>query len=529
MAGGKETPRQRLIGLMYLVLLAMLAIQVSDAIMEKFFFLEQSLVTAKSQSEILSSKSYAIVKKEADERGTDAAKDKLRKADAIRKATADVQAYIETMKTDLVKLTGGLEEEGGFYKGAKEESQVEEIYVGPSKNGKAYELKKKLDEYVKTLNGITGSNYDMIAKDGKEDPIFKKNVNQNIKDFAELNFAQTPMVAAMAVLSQKQSVISTYESEALGALAGDSKDVIKFDDIVAMYRAQSSVVAAGMDYEAEIFVSGVNKKLVPEVLYGGSKLAVVDGVAKVKFKASGGAYDKEGFAKKSWAATVNVPVNGTMRKLDVKAEYLVAKPTIDVKAGSVSALYENCGNDLNIQVPSLGANYKPSFSVQGANQQSGSGRGSVIIIPGTGSKKVTIGVSSGGTFIDKVEFGVRPVPLPTFVPTGASGPINPRVGIKTTNSYFTIKVEPEQGFAQFLPKEATYNIEEAQVAIVTGKTARATTNINSNTVRLSNFNIRNGERIVVEIKKLTRTNFRGEKVNVPLSPIMATIQVPVAD
>ena len=50
MAGGKETPRQKLIGLMYLVFLAMLALQVSSAIMQKFIFLDNSLGEAASGS-----------------------------------------------------------------------------------------------------------------------------------------------------------------------------------------------------------------------------------------------------------------------------------------------------------------------------------------------------------------------------------------------------------------------------------------------------------------------------------------------
>jgi len=51
MAGGKESPRQKLIGLMYLVLLALLALQVSSAIMEKFRFLDDSLQYANSEAE----------------------------------------------------------------------------------------------------------------------------------------------------------------------------------------------------------------------------------------------------------------------------------------------------------------------------------------------------------------------------------------------------------------------------------------------------------------------------------------------
>ena len=65
----------------------------------------------------------------------------------------------------------------------------------------------------------------------------------------------------------------------------------------------------------------------------------------------------------------------------VKGEYIVAKPVIDVKSASVSALYYNFGNDLNIQVPALGANYKPSFKASGADFINGKDKGAIIVIP----------------------------------------------------------------------------------------------------------------------------------------------------
>ena len=50
MAGGKETPRQKLIGMMYLVLTALLALQVSSAIILKFKFLDDSLMGVNSKT-----------------------------------------------------------------------------------------------------------------------------------------------------------------------------------------------------------------------------------------------------------------------------------------------------------------------------------------------------------------------------------------------------------------------------------------------------------------------------------------------
>jgi len=146
MAGGKETPRQRLIGLMYLVLLALLAIQVSDSIMEKFFFLEQSLNNAKKDAVSRNQNQLSSIQKKAGARGTDDAKKQAATAAEVRKETEAMLSYIETIKTDLVTKTGGVDEgHGGLYTGAKEEGLVEETMIGASNNGKGYELKAKLE------------------------------------------------------------------------------------------------------------------------------------------------------------------------------------------------------------------------------------------------------------------------------------------------------------------------------------------------------------------------------------------------
>jgi hypothetical protein len=73
MAGGKETPRQKLIGLMYLVLLALLALQVSSAIMEKFKFLDDSLQHANENSDNGNVKAEKSIEKAVTDNGSKAA------------------------------------------------------------------------------------------------------------------------------------------------------------------------------------------------------------------------------------------------------------------------------------------------------------------------------------------------------------------------------------------------------------------------------------------------------------------------
>jgi gliding motility-associated protein GldM len=137
---------------MYLVLLALLALQVSDTIMEKFFFLEQSLEDAKKETEKRNGGALKSIQQKAGERNTASAKAQAATASQVRTETQAILKYINDLKEEIIAATEGRDEEhGGLYKGAK--NPITEMMLGPgeSKSGKGYALKAKLDAYVKSL------------------------------------------------------------------------------------------------------------------------------------------------------------------------------------------------------------------------------------------------------------------------------------------------------------------------------------------------------------------------------------------
>ena len=149
MAGGKETQRQKMIGLMYLVLLALLALQVSSAIIQKFQFLNQSLENANKNTIERNENTLVGIKTSVEKRGSgqnDIAV--LTKAEQVRKETASIMSYLEGLKEQMIKDTGGEEAETGNYVGAKEETKIEIMMVGGKKNGYAYAMKEKLNGYT---------------------------------------------------------------------------------------------------------------------------------------------------------------------------------------------------------------------------------------------------------------------------------------------------------------------------------------------------------------------------------------------
>jgi gliding motility-associated protein GldM len=343
------------------------------------------------------------------------------------------------------------------------------------------------------------------------------------------------MIAALAVLSDKQSKITAYEADVLARLAGQvgAKD-FKFDVIEAQYSAMSSTVAAGTDYEAKMFVTARSSAIVPTMKFKGSPIKVENGVGIVKFKASANQYDAEGNSKQNWEGQVIMPkpAGEGDTTFVVKGEYIVAKPVIDVKSASVSALYYNCGNDLNIQVPALGASYKPSFSAKGANIINGKDKGAIIVIPNVkgADAKVQITVASEGSTIGTKDFPVRGVPRPAIVAKIGGAYVDQKRGVAAPGpSSIQVLAEPDPAFAAALPKEARYNITDGEVTLARGKREITTLPIRSDNVNLASIRAaaQSGDRIIIVIKKARRLNFRDESEDVQINAASSVITIPV--
>jgi gliding motility-associated protein GldM len=526
MAGGKETPRQKMIGMMYLVLTALLALNVSSETLLKFIYLNQSLERQVNENSVKNAGIVSRIEKAVDDAGN---RDKdvkvLNTAQQVREATQGIIDYTDGVKEEMMKLAGG-PDENGHPTDAQNIDVIGNMMIKNKGGAKGKELKEKLNDYPQFLTQLLGEEYALLAFDGKDHPDYKNNKEQRRKDFATLQFENAPVAACLATVSQFQTEIMAYESRALEELArkvgaGD----VKFDKIEPMVRAKSNIVAAGTKYEAEMFIAASSSGITPTMSRDGSSIPVENGKGKVEFVASGGTYDSEGLAKKTYTAeiTMRMPTgqDSTFRQ---EIEYFVAKPVIQIQSASVQALYLNCGNELNVQVPALGSMYNPSFSAKGGTAIEGNKKGIVTIVPN--SREVTLSVSSGGTFIGSEKFGVRGIPLPTIVPKTGGRPIDLKTGVSAPGPRsITLDAVPDESFAQFLPKDARYRVTEYDVFLGRGSRPVSTLKANSPDINLNQFaaQARPGDRIVIEVKEVQRLNFRGQREPVRMPSTVFTI------
>jgi gliding motility-associated protein GldM len=525
MAGEKLSARQKMIGMMYLVLTALLALQVSSSVLDKFALINKSLeksihIQEKENEARLDHIKTAV--RDSGNREKDVVV--LNKAMAIRGETVKVIDYLNGLKKELIRLTGGEDATTGRLKGLKDDAVVAKVMCS---HKKADELKALLNGYVQYLTQNTGKKYKDIALDAKDSEFFKNDPNQHSKSFAALNFEKTPLGAALATLSQFGTDIIYSEADALDRLAREvGAEDLKFDNISLLVKPKSNIVAAGTKYNAELFLAASSSMVIPFMAIDDKPIPVESGVGKISFLATPGKYEQDGLARKIFKAMVKLKVPGGDSTFVQDIEYFVAKPVIQVQSAAISALYLNAGNELNIQVPALGIDYNPKFTAEGATVVPSKDKGFVTIIPH--KAEVKLSVYNNGSLLDTLNLKVRTIPKPDIQITAGAKPIDLKQGIPVPGPRkLEIKAISDESFKNFLPKDARYRVAQWEVTLARGTRSVKSKKVDTQEISLSDFAglSQPGDRIIIEVKKVERLNFKDEIETVNVGTVVRTIPI----
>jgi gliding motility-associated protein GldM len=520
MAGGKETPRQKMIGMMYLVLTALLALQVSNAVLEKFAIINETLVTTIATSTKKNSDQLRTIVEDGSKSSNPKVKHAVENAQKVRELTTSTMAYLDELKKKMMETSGAAKIDEKLIN--DHSSKVATMMIDKeSPHGKAFEA--KLNDYIKQLTDLTGGKqkFESLTKAPKDIPVFASDEDHVRKDFLTFTFENTPAIAALASVTQVQTEVLENEALALDYLAAEAgASVVKFDRVVPMVRAVSNTVAAGAPYEADLFMAASSSALSPTMTVDGKPIKVEDDISglkmgRVKFIASGGGYDAKGIAKRTLVAKITLPDTTYTQNI----EYFVAKPVIRVTTGTAPTLYMGCGNDVNIEVPALGTSYNPTFSATGAEIIKGPNIGRVIIIPS--QRKVTVSVNNAGTNLGTEQFDVKNVPRPRIVAKDNNGrDIDLKNGIKAgAVSGLRINAQADENFKAEVPKDANFRIRNMSVILARGTARIQEFTLTSELVDLSAWRsqMRPGDRIVIEPKNVVRMTFKGGTEQVVVS------------
>jgi gliding motility-associated protein GldM len=429
-----KEPRQLMINLMYLVLTALLALNVSAEILNAFTLVNKGISNTNT---ILTDKNGQIVSGIADKanegqdpRAVEISKD----AAKIQKITADFYSYVDMVKDSLISYTGG-EIEDKHHEGEmklKGESDTERPTTLMINKGLAAELKSEIEkvrkEYVAILNKWNGdAKVSQLTLNIDEEGAKARHLS-----WEEFNFYKVPTVAAVTILTKIQNDAKSAESTVLEHMANQIDAAkIKFDKMSAMVTAPTSYVKRGNEYTADIFIAASSEQAQIDVYLGSftsavkkdengvfeevegtspplnnpQKIEVVGGMGKIKESASG---------KRDFQGVISLPdpiKPGTFKYYPFEFGYetfevgeAVVSPT------AMNVLYVGVDNPVKISVPGY-ASDKVTASGCGISKIKGE---EYVARPATvGLDKINVTVNTGdGSKSFASEFRVRRIPDP---------------------------------------------------------------------------------------------------------------------
>jgi gliding motility-associated protein GldM len=415
MAGGKQTPRQRMINILYLVLLGLIALNVPETLLDSFKKIGDSLATSTKNVQSSINTNYSAFDKHLKDEPEKAKPiyDKAKQASALAdKLYNDVEA----LKTELVAETGGVRPETGDYNGRDNMEAAERLMI---KNHKGEELKKEINDTRDKLMALLSDKEKVgiqLSLDAS-DPIPRS--GQPNKPWEEANFgANIPVAAVMTTFVKIQSDAKNDEAQVTKKLLSKfDQAVVNLDKFEAVAVAPSSYIISGQPYTAQVFLTASDSHSVPNVSVGGSKLPIVDGKGVYTVGTSG-----DGI--KTWTGTIVVKqTDGTVKTYNTTPQtYQVAKPSAVVSPDKMLVLYIGVENPLSVSAPGVPVDKIHVTITNGT--LSGSNGHYMAKVSTIGTAKVTIsGEMEKGkiTVLGSTEFRVKRIPPPKAQFAGKSG------------------------------------------------------------------------------------------------------------
>ncbi|MEM0996969.1 MAG: hypothetical protein AAGN35_07815 [Bacteroidota bacterium] len=534
--------------MMYLVLTALLALNVSAEILDAFNSLRESLKQSADSfaDKNLETKGQILDKvREEMESGNNKNENLIALTRQVEGEVGEVIKYIDKITADLTDMAD-FNEETGEPDNAKETEKNFQYWMGiagENENegrgkGEAIKLRSTLNGFVKYANDFIAENdtsgtstisFEKLAKDPGEDkkPGDPKGEHDG-ETWEYYTFHSKPVIADLAMMQKFKLDVQEIHSELLNFIKAKLGAVkFKIDSLILVDAPTSRVVAAGMKFETKLFVAATSKEAIPEFSGTGSVQTTDGGYAAIMSMTAPGGFGKgknERESSYSAKAVINDAAGGK-QELTMSGTYTIRKPEVVITSASVQNLYYKCGNTINVDVPALGEFYNPKFTASQAKVlPSKSDKRKVTIVPS--GKKCVLGVSSltngQNIKIDDVTYKVIKPPKPSIQLLVNNKEYNGAAAIPK-KSRCVVRLKADTDFRAALPKDARYMV--SNIALLSQRSLGAPTRVGSyggsgkDALKGIPINLGNklksdppGTKIYFKIDKIYRINFQNQKI-----------------
>ncbi len=431
-----KEPRQLMINLMYLVLTALLALNVSAEVMNAFFTLDAGNNSTMAIVDKQLDSSVEALKELLNEPSKAKYKPLMPAIEQVRSKVKEFNAYIKDLRDELIDKSGnrnGQNDEGDY----KPDHAGELKYIKGKKNkdvttrllleeGKGAELKEKIlstrEELINIYTKLINENADSLQLNpeqakGKIESVANQmpfNIDDESwkgtdkKSWEDYKFRQMPVAAVLPLMSQMQADLKSSEANMVNDLIGlaGGKNIV-FDKFFPVVQADRSYVIGGEQISAKISVGTYSSSLDPEnvkITVGGA-LQKVNPDGTVDYTITG-----SGMGQKTIPLEVEVTNPLTGEKSTGKGEFVyeVGQRSVAVSADQMNVFYIGVDNPVTISAAGVSsADVRVNFS-----GVKGTGRGSKWNVTASRPGEAKITVSAKGKTLGSFPFRVKRIPNP---------------------------------------------------------------------------------------------------------------------
>jgi len=450
MGHGKETPRQKMIGMMYLVLTAMLALNVSAEVLDAFVLVENGLSQTTKNYRVKNEKLYNQFESQMLINEVKV-KPWKEKADEVKRLANELIVFVQDLKHQVV-----LTSEGEGSEAIMEDKEINaehiqnksdtnvgsNILIGPERNGKATELKQMLIKYREFLISIVDAQKapqlveSINSVLSTEDPPAKP--DGTIHTWESYRFEHIPLVSVIPQLTKVQVDVLNTEAEVVTYLlqqvdAGD----FKFNKLDAVVIPNSNYIIKDNEFNAQVFIAASDTTQRPKIYIGrydstrnddGSwQYEMVGSYDTIPVENGRGIYRQRAsqVGTSRWSGLIEMkdPSGGIFRK-PFKYSYQVAPPNVVVSPSKMNVLYLGVDNPVEISISGIASHQISAQISRGRITRVGE---TFIATPSQGSNTCSISVFAEIDGVKKnmgsKEFRIKTVPAPLPSISGVSGKV----------------------------------------------------------------------------------------------------------
>lgn len=425
MAGGKQTPRQKMIGLMYLVFISLMALNVSVTVMDSFVLIDEGI---KKTNENFTKRVEDVYRdfRQQMALAPDKVKPYFDRAEKVEELADTLAKFILHGRADMISTLDGIElEEADTLSltdlktrskySASSRYWLQEGNQDPINTGgegtRAYKLKEMIEEFKAEVISLVPEEVRGNLELGldTEGPFYDMSGNE--VSWQRAMFDRVIPIALATNLSRLVTEVRNAEFEAVSRLyAAITAEDFTFDKIEARVVPKSQIVLVGDAYEADVFVAAFDTKQKPRIVVDGRSIETSDGIGKLRIPAT-----RVGSHTFKGKIEVPNPATGQMTDYPFEGSYIVQRPSVTVSADAMNVFYIGVDNPVSISVPGIpNENIRPVISSGGQLIPRGEGRYTVKMSSGTRETTVTVRALIDGSTrnMGAASFRVRPIPSP---------------------------------------------------------------------------------------------------------------------